>query len=99
MVSTANNNGEIMEMDMDRFDAEPYQSSDFDELDSFDSSLDSYLAHHAGETTAVLDDDNAGSDEHEADFGLYNIDVSEIVEEIWLDSAPPMHFSIEVGYF
>jgi hypothetical protein len=87
-----------MEMDMDRFDAEPYQSSDFDELDS----LDSYLDHHAGEQnemTPLLDDDNADPDEHDADFGLYNIDVSEIVEEIWLDSAPPMHFSIEAGYF
>lgn len=82
-------------MDMDRFDAEPYQSTDFDELDS----LNSYLDHHAGEMTPVLDNDNVDSDEEEADFGLYNIDVSDIVEEIWLDSAPPRDFSIEVGYF
>jgi hypothetical protein len=77
-------------MDMDRFDAETYASSEFDEVD--------YYAYEQNDIAPLLDNDDE-TDEHTADFGMYSIDVSEIVEEIWLDSAPPMHFSIEAGYF
>lgn len=86
-----------MEINMDRFDVEPYQSIEFDELES----LDNFLDRHSGtqnEIAPILDNEKANFDEHETDFGLYNIDVSGIVEEMWLDSASPMDFSIEVGY-
>jgi hypothetical protein len=93
-----------MAMDFDRLDAEPFDTAEY-EFDSVygrsvDSDLDSaYDADSAKDEIApLLDNDDDGADEH-ADFGMYNIDVTDIVDEIWLDSAPPMHFSIEAGYF
>jgi len=91
-----------MAMDFDRLDAEPFDTTGY-EFDhtygrSLDSDLDSAAADDSRDIVPLLDNDDEALDEH-ADFGMYNIDVSDIVEEIWQDSAPPMHFSIEAGYF
>jgi hypothetical protein len=81
-----------MGMDLDRLDAEPYQSVDFDEFDH-------YIDQNS--IAPVLDyDDGDELDEHGVDYGLqYSHDVTGLVDEIWLDSAPPEHFTIEAGYF
>jgi hypothetical protein len=80
-----------MGMDLDRLDAEPYQSVDFDEFDH-------YIDQNA--IAPVLDEDVA-LDEHGADYGLHysSYDTPGITDGIWMDSAPPEHFSIEAGYF
>lgn len=80
-----------MGMDLDRLDAEPYQSIDFDEFDH-------YIDQNA--IAPVLDEDDALDDEHGAAYGLqYSHDMTDLMDEIWMDSAPPEHFSIEAGYF
>ncbi len=79
-----------MTMDLDRLDAEPHQSI---ESDAFD-----YYADEQGGIVAVLDNDG-GDDEHVTDFMLRSMDESSLEEGIWMDLAPPEHFSIKAGYF
>jgi predicted exporter len=82
--------GGIMAMDIDRLDADPYQSIEFDELDDY--------ADAQRGIAPILDKDDVEVDEHSADFLPSNIYIPSMMEEIWFDSAPPEHFTIETGY-
>ncbi len=80
-----------MAMDIDRLDADPYQSIELDEFDD-------YAAEQSG-IAPILDNDDTEADEHSADFIPSDVYIPFMMEEIWLDSAPAEHFSIETGYF
>jgi hypothetical protein len=91
-----------MGIDMDRLDAmqyESYESMDFEEFERSEYESEFDYADNLNAIAPVLDNDDYDIDEH-AEFDVpHGIDVSDIVEEIWMDSAPAEHFTIEAGYF